>query len=64
METYTPEFEAWWKANALGRLRGVARLTDAQLETAKTVCWDTWKLGREKLYEELSHQRVQPQKAA
>ena len=63
METYTPVFEAWWNANAVAALR-VALLTDAQLETAKTVCWDTWKLRREKLYEELSHLRVQPPRAA
>jgi len=43
---YTPEFEAWWEKLVIDPL-------------FKTVAWQAWKAGREKLHEEITQLQVQ-----
>lgn len=46
------QFEQWWMVEAPA---------DKNDENAKRLAWAAWKAGREKLSEELSHMRLQPQ---
>jgi hypothetical protein len=52
----TPEFDRWWEAQ--GRGKGLRIGSD--LDAARSLAWDAWRAGRERLSEATSYHRLQP----
>ena len=51
---YTSEFEKWWKMCEYHQ-------PGSAPSYAKFLAWEAWRIGREKLHEEMQSCRLQPQ---
>ena len=52
----TREFDRWWEAQG----RGKGLQTGSDLDAARSLAWDAWRAGRERMSEATAADRLQP----